>query len=418
MLKKNQNIIELIVLFLSMLIISNYLSLLIVFNSFLIKFHLFSFCLIFFFFIFYKKFSFIHLKITFIVLIILLLGNATVAWDGWAVWTFKAKRIYFDQSLFGALKDNYAIFQHNDYPLLAPSLAASFAVFFDSWNEIFPKIGFLFIAFPPLIMSLKIFNNNRLNFIFVCISLYIINSYFINGYLDGLISIYFVFCAYLLFNIFIELEIDNLKVLNLFFFLMILSLLKNEGLVIILTLFFSIMLLNFLDRKFFSNIKLKMFMLLSLVPILYWRYLTFKNNIVPYHFQENIAARIGTAENNVTTNAYQYFFDRLLSIDTYRIFFGYLITSYSLILSIIFFSISCYIFKNKKITLYVISITLIYTVCYLTVSMMASMDYQWGLSAGIHRVLFMPLSYLFIFFCLYQYYKDRISIRRQQKQNS
>ena len=344
MLKNKIDIIELIVLLLSVLILSNYLSLFIAYNSYLIKFHVASFLLILFFFIFYKKFYFLHIKITFIILTILLLGNATEAWDSWAVWTFKAKRIYFDQSIFGALKDNYAIFQHNDYPLLAPSFAASFGVFFGSWNEIFPKVAFLFIAFPPLILSIKIFINSKLNLIFFCLSLYLINVFFINGFIDGLVSIYFIFSAYLLFNIFIELEGNNLKILNLFCFLTMLSLLKNEGILIILILFFSVLLINFLEKKLFSNIKLKIIMFLSLIPVLFWKYLTIKNQIIPFHFQNKV-------RNNLTESIYnsETFFTKFQSIDTYRIIFDYFITSYSLIISLIFFYLQFTLLKIIKL---------------------------------------------------------------------
>ena len=201
MLNSKSKFIEIIVFITSLAIIANYLSLFFIFNEYLIKFYFFIFLLTIIFFTFYTKFDYLYLKIFFFALIIISLGDATEDWDAWAVWLFKAKRIFIDQSILGVL-DGYASFQNNEQPQLASSFATAVGVSWGSWNEIFPKVGILFITFPPLILSLNIFNKT-LNFIFICLTLYIINTFFINGFLDGLVAIYFVFSAYLIFNIFI-----------------------------------------------------------------------------------------------------------------------------------------------------------------------------------------------------------------------
>lgn len=386
MLNSKSKFIEIIVFITSLAIIANYLSLFFIFNEYLIKFYLAIFLLTIIFFIFYTKFDYLYLKIVFFALIIISLGDATEDWDAWAVWLFKAKRIFIDQSILGVL-DGYASFQLNEQPQLASSFATAVGVSWGSWNEIFPKVGILFITFPPLILSLNIFNKT-LNFIFICLTLYIINTFFINGFLDGLVAIYFVFSAYLIFNIFIENKFNYFKFLNLFNFLVILSLLKSEGLVIILILFFHVLIFDLYNKKNLSKIKLKIITFISLGPIFYWKYLVFVSEIENYHLSGSILANL---------------ISRIKDFSTYQIVFQYLFGSYNLLFSIFLLSTSYFLIKNKFLTVYAFSIGFIYMFSVLLVNLISKMDFVWGITASLTRVISMPIAYLFIFFALYQY---------------
>ena len=247
MLKNRQIFINFITLLLTSIILINYLILFFIFEENIIFINVLLYILIITFFIFYSGFNFLYLKILFLLLIILALGDASEDWDAWAIWLFKSKRIFYDQSIFGVL-DGYAPFSNNDQPLLAPSFSASLAVFFNKWNNIFPKVGFLLISFPPLIYSLNLFRDN-LNFLFICLTIYIINTFFVNGLVDGLISLYMVFSAYLAFKIFVLNNYKKYEKFIFFNFLCILSLLKNEGLAIIVVIFISVLIINFINKK-------------------------------------------------------------------------------------------------------------------------------------------------------------------------
>lgn len=391
MLTNRIRLIELIVFISTFLIILNYLTLFIFFNEFLIKFFFSIFFLSIIFFIFYTKLEYLYLKITFIGLIIISLGDATEDWDAWAVWLFKAKRIFFDQSVLGFL-DGYASFQNNDQPLLGPSFATSVGIFIGKWNEIFPKVGILFITFPPLILSVNIFHKH-LNFIFICFTVYLINTFFINGFLDGLVAIYFGFSAYLFYNIFIENKFSWLKFLILLNFLTILSLLKNEGVVIILILFFYILIFDYFDKKNFIKIRLKFFSLFSLIPLVYWKYLVFISEINNYHFSDSSFVNLIL---------------RIKDISTYKIIFEYLIGSHSLLFVILLFIINYFLFKRKILTLYVSYVGFTYFISVILVHLLSKMDFEWGIAASFTRVISMPIAYLLIFFTIYQYQDKKI----------
>ena len=149
--------IEIVVSILVLLILLNYFIMFISYNEYVIKliFSFYIFTILVFF--VYKPLNFFHLKITLIILMIIVLGNPTYSWDAWAIWLFHAKRIFFEQSIIAQL-DGYAAWSHNDYPVIAPAFAASLATLIGGWNNIFPKLAFVLMFFPPLILSMKIFN--------------------------------------------------------------------------------------------------------------------------------------------------------------------------------------------------------------------------------------------------------------------
>ena len=90
--------VETTVLLLSILILLNYLIILINYNNFIIKLVFSIYILLTVLFFVYKPLNFFCLKLTLILLTLIILGNPTYLWDAWAIWLFKAKRIYFEQS--------------------------------------------------------------------------------------------------------------------------------------------------------------------------------------------------------------------------------------------------------------------------------------------------------------------------------
>ena len=159
--------------------------------------------------------------------------------------------IFYDNSIY-TIVDNYAIFSHNDYPSLAPAFAASLATLFGYWNEVLPKLSFTFLYLPPLIFAYTIFNIDRY-LIFLSLVFFIIGKYLFNGWADGLIAIYFCLSSLLMFNLLIFKNKDKDKSLihcfiALFFFIT-LSLIKNEGLALLLILFFTSICFCFFKKK-------------------------------------------------------------------------------------------------------------------------------------------------------------------------
>ncbi len=188
---------EKIILALSFLILNNYLLLSLNFFQLIIKINFIIFLIVIFVFYFknYSENSF--LKIFFLVIVFISLGTPTFEWDPRSIWLFHAKRIFYDQSIF-SVSDNYAEFSHNAYPSLAPALASSLATLVGYWNEVFPKLSFLLMFLPPLIL-INIFFKNTQYLIFLSIVFFTIGRHLFNGWADGLVAVYFCLNTFLMY---------------------------------------------------------------------------------------------------------------------------------------------------------------------------------------------------------------------------
>ena len=383
--------IEIIVSILVSLILLNYFVMLISYNEHIIRL-IFSFyiCTVLFF-IFYKPLNFFHLKITLVVLIIIVLGNPTYAWDAWAIWLYHAKRIFLEQSIIAQL-DNYTPWSHNDYPTIAPAFAASFATLLGGWNNIFPKLAILLMFFPPLILSIKIFNV-RYHLLFLILTLFILNLYLINGLVDGLLAIYFSFSSYLVYDIFVNKQNSFYYLLITFCFFVILSLLKNEGIVMVTILLSIMIIINISKKEMLQNYKKIIFLLFSLIPILIW-----KITCINYNVNNDI----------INYNALNSLKNMIFNYNSFKLIFKFLILDAKFILSIIFILIAFNFTKNKRIFYFSLSIGVAYLFSLFMVYLITPYDLTWHLSSSTSRVI-MPLTFLFSFFGLLQIYHKWIN---------
>jgi len=385
--------IEIIEAILVLLILLNYFIMFISYNEYVIKliFSLYIFTILVFF--VYKPLNFFHLKITLIILMIIVLGNPTHFWDAWVIWLFHAKRIFFEQSIIAQL-DGYAEWSHNDYPVIAPAFAASLATLVGGWNNIFPKLAFLLMSFPPLILSIKIFNV-RYHLLFLILALFILNLYLINGYVDGLVAIYFSFSSYLVYDIFINKQNSFYYLLITFCFFVILSLLKNEGIVMVTILLSVMIIINISKKEMLQNYKKIIFLLSSLIPILIWKIASISYNI-----------------NNdlINYNALNSLKNIIFNYNSFKLIFKFLILDTKFILSIIFILIAFNFTKNKKNFYFSLLVGMSYIFSLFTVYLIAPYDLTWHLSSSASRVI-IPPTFLFSFFGLLQIYcmKEKIS---------
>ena len=390
---KRGSIIEIVVSILALLILLNYFAMLIGYNEFVIKliFSLYIFTILVFF--VYKTLNFFHLKITLIILMIIVLGNPTHSWDAWAIWLFHAKRIFLDQSIITQL-DGYPLWSHSDYPVIAPSFAASLATLIGGWNNIFPKSAFLLMFFPPLLLSVKIFNV-RYHLLFLIFVLFILNLFLINGYVDGLVAIYFSFSSYLVYDIFVNKQNSFYYLLITFCFFVILSLLKNEGIVMVTILLSIMIIINISKKEMLQNYKKIIFLLFSLIPILIW-----KITCINYNVSNDI----------INYNALNSLKDIIFNYNSFKLIFKFLILDTKFILSIIFILIAFNFTKNKKIFYFSLLVGMSYIFSLFMVYLSIPYDLEWSLSTGASRVI-MPLTLLFSFFGLLQIYcmKEKIS---------
>ena len=382
--------VETTVLLLSILILLNYLTILINYNNFIIKLVFSVYFLLTVLFFVYKPLNFFCLKLTLILLTLIILGNPTYQWDAWAVWLFKAKRIYFEQSLF-VFFDNYAPWSHNDYPLIAPAFAASLGTFIGGWNNIFPKLAFLLMYFPPLILSVKAFDF-RYNLLFLIITLALFNLEFILGYMDGLVAIYFTFSAYLINEIFFNNKKSYIYVLITFCFLSILSLLKNEGAVLMVILLSSIIINNLVNKKVIINFDRTIIIFFSLVLFLLWKFLCTQNGI------ESIFLNKDTLS---------YSKNLLLNFKSLLLIFKFLILDSRFLVSLLFFLITFYYAKNKKIFYFCIYVSLVYLIVLFYTFLNTPYPLLWHLETASSRII-LSLAHVLSFFSLLEIYSNQV----------
>ena len=382
--------IEIVVSILVLLILLNYFIMFISYNEYVIKliFSLYIFTILVFF--VYKPLNFFHLKITLIILMIIVLGNPTYSWDAWSIWLFHAKRIFFEHSITAQL-DGYAMWANNDYPVIAPTFAASLATLVGGWNNIFPKLAFLLMYFPPLILSIKIFNV-RYHLLFLILALFILNLYLINGDVDGLVAIYFSFSSYLVYDIFVNKQNSFYYLLITFCFFIILSLLKNEGIVMVTILLSIMIIINISKKEMLQNYKKIIFLLFSLIPILIW-----KITCINYNVNNDI----------INYNALNSLKNMIFNYNSFKLIFKFLILDTKFILSIIFILIAFNFTKNKKIFYFSLLVGMSYILSLIIVFLIVPYDLTWTLETTVYRVI-MSVTFLFSFFGLLQIYYKKI----------
>ena len=378
-----------ITLALLILIFNSYLFLSINLPIEILKINLVIFFIVFiYFYLKYFKYNF-PLKLYFLLILLICLGEPAINWDLRSIYLFHAKRIFFDASIY-SVADNYAQFSHNDYPLLVPAFSSSFAFLVGYWHEVFPKSAFTFIYLPPLIF-LSSYLNNKKYIIFLSVLIFFIGQYLFNGGADGIVSVYFITCAFCFYYIFFEK--NNEKIDPIFYILTVLfcaslALIKNEGLALLLVIFTTTVLINLFEKKKLNSEFIKKILILSasFLPMLLWKLFCYKNNIandyVNVHFLDQILSRISSLEN-------------------YELFFHYFFFSNEKILiALAIFLISFYVNFNKKLFYYSLLIFFSYLTIILLIHFSTPLDYVHQLETSSFRIV-KTFTLLLGFFAVY-----------------
>lgn len=336
----------------------------------------------------YEKNKFLILF--FLALIVISLGIPTDSWDARSIWLFKAKEFFYDHSII-SIKNNYAEFSHNNYPSIAPAFAAGLSTLIGYWNEIYPKAGLTFMFIPPLIIISRFFDNNFF-LISISIILFIIGKFLVNGELDGLVALYFVSSLIIIYNL---KNLNNdifYQCLTLIFFLIILSLLKVEGIVLLLCSFIGSVLTFYKKKYLCKNLIISFFV--SIIPVLIWNYFCIYNNI-------------GNTNSNYIFDIND-FNNRILYLKNYILIFEYLLLNEKFLFSLIVFLVSTIYIKNKDILIYVSSISLIYILFLFIVYLSTPLDLEWHLNSA-NRII-KPIALFLSIFSLYSIFNKQHKI--------
>jgi len=376
-----------IVLISSALILSNFFLLTISVTELFVKINYVLFLSVIVLYYFKNIFDDWYLKIFFLLIILIALGTPAFEWDARSIWLFHAKRIFYENSIL-SVSDNYASFSHNDYPTLAPAFASSLASLVGYWNEVFPKISFTLMFFPPLLLAGVFFKNTKY-LIFLSIVFFILGKFLLNGWMDGLVAIYFCLSALLIYLFFVD-GSNEYKKENIFyyiglFFFISLSLLKNEGIVLLSILFFTSFLISLNEKKIIKNKNFYILMLVSFVPIVLWKIFCYSENLGNDYINENTIIYLNT---------------RLYNLENYKLIFYFLLLNEKFLISLTFFIISFWFKWNKKLFIYVSIISVIYILVLSLIYLSTPYDFYFQLNSSAARLI-KVISLLMGFFGLY-----------------
>jgi hypothetical protein len=373
------------------------------------------FTILFFLFYFFigKKFkNYNYLRLFIISLLILSLGSVTVDWDARSMWAFHAKRIFLDDNLYAGF-DKYMPELMNAYPLLPASLSATLAQIIGHWNEIYPKSTNILVLLPALFVQCSFLKNNKSILLWLMFVLLFAGRALVSGLMDGLVAMYFVSnCLIIYFLFFKESSIygRNLQEINknknILFFLgifcgIILSLLKNEGLVMVILLLLSAFLFKIYLKKKIKKREI-IFGILVFIPIFIWKLLATYNGVYPPYLGT------GNVEPLIGLNSFDRIILRLSEINNYKLVFKYLLLNEKFIIAFLIFLFSIYksFEKNKLIYSFVIANALIYYIVLYIVYFSTPYDLYWHLSSSSTRV--MPsIVMILIFFSVSTFMKNK-----------
>jgi len=385
---------EKIILALSFLILNNYLLLSLNFFQLIIKINFIIFLIVIFVFYFKNYSENPFLKIFFLVIVFISLGTPTFEWDPRSIWLFHAKRIFYDQSIF-SVSDNYAEFSHNAYPSLVPALASSLATLVGYWNEVFPKLSFLLMFLPPLIL-VNVFFKNTQYLIFLSIVFFTIGRHLFNGWADGLVAVYFCLSTFLMYLLIVS-ENNFFKKKIIFYliafcFFTTLTLIKNEGIVLLLILFVVTFLIKLYKGNLKNDIIKLIYLSFSFIPIILWKLFCYSKGIGNDYINSNILLNI---------------LPRLYEIENYKLISYFLLLNEKFIYSLVFFLATFWIKWNTELFRFISFIALSYIFILFFIFLSTPYDLHWQLDSTAVRVV-KSLSFLFAFFGLYNLRNWRI----------
>ena len=346
-----------------------------------------------------NKFSYLwYLKLIIFLLLIICLGTPTIPIDSRTFFLLPGKILFHESNLYMRLSI-YASsinFVGHDFldtvfsrPKLASSLSATFAQILGFWNDIFPKTINVIIILPAILFLISFFKDRVLIQLWLFSMLFFSGKLFVNGLMDGILSLYFVSSILVTYKISITKNLYEKKMLYflIFIFFVILTLCKHEGGVMISLVFLSKLILDFMYKSKFDY-KHFLITLFSLFPIIFWRYIFLESG--------------SKMEFLDYGNPIYRFIERLSSSDDLLTLFSFLLYNEKLIFSLVIFIICAFKFYsyNKKLILFVSINFLLYFLALISAVMISTHSVLEQLEQSSVRI-FIPLVLLLVYFSIF-----------------
>ncbi|NTW80187.1 MAG: hypothetical protein HGB32_08570 [Geobacteraceae bacterium] len=170
------------------------------------------------------------------IVFIIVIVNTQLGWDAQYIWFFHGKMIFFNNGLYqtaGWSNPAYQ-FSHVDYPKLLAILAAQFSCLVGYWNDYVPRLSLLILLVPAVLGVASFSEKITISYIYLYLMVFFsINEYTTNGYMDAYLAIY-ASISLLFFWRWAKTEIID-DFLTGFAFLAIIPLMKNEGMLYLLS---------------------------------------------------------------------------------------------------------------------------------------------------------------------------------------
>lgn len=348
-------------------------------------------------------------KLFIIITFLICLGSSDNDWDGRYIWFFHAKRIFYENNIYAQL-DNYLPYTHNDYPVLVPSLTASLKNFFPFSTYTFPKLSSAIMIITPIIFVSAFIESNIKKIFFFSIFLWVHEKTFLSGSVDDILSIYTLASSMVIyFFLFTNREIKaatNMVFVCSILFMVSLTLIKNEGSVILMVMIITGILIKKITLNKKINIKIILTFFISFIPIILWKVMCIKNGIY---------------SDLISVNSFYNLKERLFDLRSYWNIFNFTILNKSIILPILLFivmiskkirikqmsgSLKLFFININKINFlyYSVSCFLYYCIIFL-IYLSTPNDLTWHLSTSAYRVM-MPIGLMLTFYSFFDLKKN------------
>lgn len=323
-------------------------------------------------------------KLFLLVLALIALGTVASNWDARSIWLFHGKRIYLDASLYAPL-DGYFGLSHNDYPVLVPALAASIAGLLGGWNEIAPKLAFMLVWVPALLVVLALLPTVLARLLFLTVTLLINGVGLIDATVDMPLALMVTACAAAMQRLLVlTAGVDDtvsqgplppvppVLVVVPALLLALMSVTKNEGLALALLLLVIFAALAAAQRSL-KPLRLALILgVLSLVWAIAWA----------------LACRASGIVVDLGPGALPRLLSRLADLDSHALILGELIAARPLLICIVIATVGLTLARQRlrESALPLLTMALYLVVLY-AVYLSTPNDLQWHLTSSASRVL-------------------------------
>lgn len=319
------------------------------------------------------------------VLFLIFIINSPIEWDAQYIWFFHGKMIYYNNGLnqtAGWSNPDYQ-FSHVDYPKLIAVLAAQFAFFIGYWDDYLPRLSLLTLLVPAILGISSFFTSLKISFIYLYLMVFFsLNVYTTNGYMDAYLAIYA--CISLLFFWRGGESNNSEDILAGFAYVSIIPLLKNEGIIYLVSTILSlIFLLTIYKNKFYillTLVRIKIFwyiVALLLLNVIIWSWIKYN-----WGLENDLNLGINSIRliiNRINDGSIYIILKHILSYTNIGI-------SLFILLLTIFLSIRSHVFNLNNIIL-CSSVTIIYFLAIILIYMSTPYDLQWHLTFSIYRTM-------------------------------